>query len=96
MCPILGDLKLPLVTLILILGLSVLTHYLENGLTDSIQIWHVVVTGIEGVSYFKVTSNFHVQKNYVEFYFFYFSIEYAEDNLRNFLQVFHIYVTGHG
>ena len=68
---------------ILILTFCVSRHYLEIGLTDSIQIWHVVVTGIQGVSYFKVTLNSHVQKNYVEFKFFYFFIEYTEDNLRN-------------
>ena len=33
------------------------------------------------MSYFKVTLNSHAQKNYVEFKFFYFSIEYTEDNL---------------
>ena len=44
----------------LILGLSVLTQNLKNELTDSIQIWHVVVTGIQGVSYSKVTLNSHV------------------------------------
>ena len=65
-------------------------------MTDSIQIWHVVVTGIQGVPYIKVTLNSHVQKNYVEFKFFYFSIEYTEDNLRNFIQILHVYVTGHG
>ena len=53
------------------------------------------VTGIQGVYYFKVTLNSHVQKNYVEFKFFYFSIEYTEDNLRNFIEVLHVYVTGH-
>ena len=35
-------------------------QYLENGLTDSIQIWHLVVTGFQGVPYFKVTLNSHV------------------------------------
>ena len=44
----------------------------------------MVVTGIQGMSYSKVTLNTHIQKNYVEFKFFYFSIEYTEDNLRNF------------
>ena len=39
---------------------SVSRQFLENGLTDSIKIWHVVVTGIQGVSYFKVTLNSHV------------------------------------
>ena len=41
-----GDLKLPLVTYLLILSFSVSRQYLEKRLTDSIQIWHVVVTGI--------------------------------------------------
>ena len=35
-------------------------QYLKSRLMDSIQIWHVVVTGIQGVSYFKVTLNSHV------------------------------------
>ena len=52
----------------------------------SIQIWHVVVTGIEGVSYFKVPLNSH------EFKFFHFSIAYNEGNSRNFIQVLHVYV----
>ena len=47
-------------------------QYLKNGLTDSIQIWHVVVTGFQGVPYFKVTLNSHVLKRYVEFKFFTF------------------------
>ena len=34
--------------------------YLKNGLTDSIQIWHMVVTSFEGVPYFKVTLNSYV------------------------------------
>ena len=58
--------------LILIFDLSVLTQYLENGLTDSIQIWHVVVTGVQGVSYFKVTLNSHVQRIMLSFSFFIF------------------------
>ena len=37
-----------------------------------IQIWHVVVTGFQGVPYFKVTLNSHVLKSYVEFKFFTF------------------------
>ena len=44
----------------LILSFSVSRQYLENWLMDSIQIWHVVVTGIEGVCYFKVALNSHV------------------------------------
>ena len=35
-------------------------QYLKNGLMDSIQIWHVVVTTFEGVLYCKVTLNSHV------------------------------------
>ena len=46
--------------LILILSFSVSTQYLKNGLTDSIQIWHVVVTGIQGVSSFNMTLNSNV------------------------------------
>ena len=38
----------------------VFEQYLKNELTDSIQIWHVVVTGFQGVPYFKVTLNSHV------------------------------------
>ena len=34
---------------------------------DSIQIWHVLVTGFQGVPYFKVTLNSHVLKGYIEF-----------------------------
>ena len=29
------------------------SQYLKIGLTDSIQIWHVVVTGFQGVPYFN-------------------------------------------
>ena len=46
--------------LILILSLSISRQYLKSRLMDSIQIWHVVVTGIQGVFYFKVTLNSHV------------------------------------
>ena len=46
--------------LVLILSFSVSRQYLEKRWTDSIQIWHVVVTGIQGVSYFKVTLNSYV------------------------------------
>ena len=69
-------------------------QYLKNGLTDSIQIWHVVVTGFQGVPYFKVTLTSHVLKNYVEF-MFYVSLEYTENNFRDFIQILHVYVTGH-
>ena len=44
----------------LFLSFSVSRQFLENGLTDSIQIWHVVVTGIQGVPCFKMTLNSHV------------------------------------
>ena len=62
-------------------------------LTDSIQIVHVVVTGFQGVPYFKVTLNSHVLKSYIEFTLF--SIEYTGNNLRNFIQILHVYVTAH-
>ena len=32
---------------------------------DSIQIWHVVVTGFQGVPFFKVTLNSHTLKSYL-------------------------------
>ena len=35
-------------------------QYLKNGMMDEIQIWHVVVTGDQGVSYSKVTLNSNV------------------------------------
>ena len=57
---------------------------------DYIQIWHVVVTGIQGVSHFKVTLNSYVWKNYAEFWLFIFP-EVAEDNFK----YLHVYVTGH-
>ena len=59
--------------LILSLSFSFSGPYLKNGLTDSIQIWHVVVTRFDGVPYFKVTLNFHVLKNYFEVAIFIFS-----------------------
>ena len=59
---------------------------------DSIQICHVVVTGFQGVPYFKVTLNSHVFKSYL---YFLFSTEYTENKLRNFIQILHVYVTGH-
>ena len=34
-------------------------QYLKNGLSDLIQIWHVEVTGPEGVLYSFVTLNSH-------------------------------------
>ena len=34
-------------------------QYLKNGLSDLIQIWHVDVTGPEGVLYSFVTLNSH-------------------------------------
>ena len=60
---------------------------------DSIQIWHVVVTGFQDVPYFKVTLNSHVLKVIMSLH--YFSIEYTGNNLRNFIQLLHVYVTGH-
>ena len=35
-------------------------EYLKNGLMNSIQIWHVVITCFEGVPYFKVTLTSHI------------------------------------
>ena len=60
---------------------------------DSIQIWHVLVTNFRGVPYFKVTLNSHVLKGYIEFTLFF--NEYTGNNLRNFIQILHVYVTGH-
>ena len=60
---------------------------------DSIQIWHVLVTGFQGVPYFKVTLNSHVLKVILSLH--YFSIEYTGNNLRNFIQILYVYVTGH-
>ena len=34
-------------------------QYLKNGMMDEIQIWHVDVTGTQGVPGFKVTLNSH-------------------------------------
>ena len=33
------------------------SQYLKNGMMDEIQIWHVDVTGTQGVPCFKVTLN---------------------------------------
>ena len=60
-----------------------------------IQICHVVVTGFQGVPYFNVTLNSHVLKSYLLSLHFLFSTEYTENNLRNFIQILHVYVTGH-
>ena len=38
---------------------SGISQYLKNGLSDLIQIWHVDVTGTEGVLYSFVTLNSH-------------------------------------
>ena len=77
-------------------GFFVSGQYLKNGFTDSIQIWHVVVIGFQGLPYFKVTLNSDVLKsNLLSLHFFYFSIGYTENNLRNFIQILHVYVTGH-
>ena len=34
-------------------------QYLKNGMMDEIQIWHVDVTGTQGVPCFKVILNSH-------------------------------------
>ena len=52
--------------------------YLKNGLTDSIQILLVVVTGFQGVLYFKVTLNSYVLKVMLSLHYFF--IEYTENN----------------
>ena len=46
--------------LILSLSFFVFGQYLKNGLMESIQIWHVVVTSFEGAPYFKVALNSHI------------------------------------
>ena len=38
------------------------------------QIQHVVVTGFQGVPYFKVTLNSHVLKSYVDFTLFFYRV----------------------
>ena len=45
---------------------------------DSIQIWHVLVTGFHGVPYFKVTLNSHVLKGYIEFTLFFNRVYWKE------------------
>ena len=60
---------------------------------ESIQILHVVVTDFQGVPNFKVILNSHVFKSYL--LSLHFSIEYTENDLRNFIQILHVYVTGH-
>ena len=57
--------------MILSLIFFVIGRYLKNGLMESVQILHVIVTSFEGVPYFKVTLNSHVKKTYVQFTFFY-------------------------
>ena len=61
---------------------------------DSIQIWHVVVTSLQGVPNFKVTLNSHIQRNYFEIQFFIF-LECTENNFIDFIQALHVYVTVH-
>ena len=56
---------------------------------DSIQIWHVVVTGFQGVPYFKVTLNSYVLKSYVEFTLFFHRVYWK------FYSNLHVYVTCH-
>ena len=60
---------------------------------DSIQIWHVLLTGFQDVPYFKVTLNSHLLKGLMSLH--YFSIAYIGNNLRNFIQVLHVYLTCH-
>ena len=55
----------------------------------------MVVTGFQGVPYFKVTLNSDVLKSFLEFKFFTFPVKYTKDNLKNFIQILHVYVTGH-
>ena len=79
MCPILrGPLILGSNIFILRLRFFISRKYLKNGLMDSIQICHVVVTGFQGVHYFKVTLNSQVLKGYLLSLQFYFSTEYTE------------------
>ena len=59
-----------------------------SGLMDSIQVWC-------DVSYFTVTLNSQVLKSYLLSLHFVFSIEYTKNNLRNFIQILHVHVTGH-
>ena len=66
---------------ILRLRFFVSRQYLKNGLMDSIQICHVVVTSFQGVPYFKVTLNSRVFKSYLLHFLFF--IVYSENNLRN-------------
>ena len=62
---------------------------------DSVQIWHVVVTSFEGVPYLKGDLKLPRIKNLWPVYVFSFSMEYTESNLRNFIQLLQLYVTGH-
>ena len=45
-------------------------QYLKNGFTDSIQICHVDVPGPRGVPFYKVTLNYQLLHNYIEFLFY--------------------------
>ena len=50
---------------------SIFSNTEKNGLTNSIQIWHVVIIGFQSVRYLKVTLNSHVLKSYIEFTLFF-------------------------
>ena len=60
-----------MVSIVFTLTFQTVSLGLTNGLTNSIQIWHVVVTGFQGVPCFKVTLNSCVLKSYVEFTLFF-------------------------
>ena len=56
--------------------------------------WHVFKTGFQIVPYFKVTFYPRYQKIMLSLSFFLkFSIQYTETNLRDFIQILHVYVT---
>ena len=57
---------------------------IKNGLMDEIQSYCVDVAGCQGVPYFNVTLSSHVLKSVLSLWFF-FSIEYIENTLRNFI-----------
>ena len=62
---------------------------------ESIQIRHVIVTSFKGLPYLKVTLNSRVLKSYLLSLHFYFSIENTRNNLRDFIQILNVYVTGY-
>ena len=43
----------------------------QNGMTDYIQLWHVDVTGHQGVPYFKVILNLQLKKTIMLNFFVY-------------------------